>query len=78
MFSQDLSGLEDMGGIHFFHVALESCEGNWELMEEAMQGANAPAEGDERKGGAGEIGKAFLSAGTRRACRGHTCARIWV
>lgn len=59
-----------MGGIHFFHVALESCEGDWELVEEAMQGANAPAEGEERKGGAGEIGKAFLSAG---ACARERC-----
>jgi hypothetical protein len=27
-------------GIHTFHVALESCDGNWALVEEAMKGAN--------------------------------------
>lgn len=67
---QDLSGLEDMGGIHCFHVALESCAGNWTLVEEAMKGANTPVdpEGEERKGGAQGIAKAFLSAGDDRLC----------
>merc|ERR1711916_368418 len=64
----DLSGLEDMGGIHVFHVALEQCQGNWELVEEAMKGANLPVSGEERKGGAGGIGKPFLSAGPDRLC----------
>lgn len=67
---QDLSGLEDMGGVHYFHVALENCEGNWELVQEAMEGANTPVDSaaSERKGGAQNIAKAFLSASEQRLC----------
>ena len=67
---QDLSGLEDMGGVHFFHVALENCEGDWELVEKAMDGANTPVDerAEDRKGGAQLIGKAFLSASAERLC----------
>lgn len=67
---QDLSGLEDMGGVHFFHVALENCEGDWELVDKAMEGANTPVDdyAEERKGGAQLIGKAFLSASAERLC----------
>jgi hypothetical protein len=59
-----------MGGIHCFHVALENCKGNWELVEEAMKGANTPVDpaGDDRKGGAQGIAKAFLSAGVDKLC----------
>jgi hypothetical protein len=67
---QDLSGLQDMGGVSFFHVALENCKGNWELVQEAMDGANTPVEpgAEERKGGADKIAKAFLSASDDRLC----------
>lgn len=67
---QDLSGLEDMGGVHFFHVALENCDGHWELVEAAMNGANTPVDpnGEDRKGGAENIAKAFLSASVDRLC----------
>jgi hypothetical protein len=39
-------------------------------VEEAMKGANTPVdpEGEERKGGAQNIAKAFLSAGDDRLC----------
>jgi len=67
---QDLSGLEEMGGVRYFHVALDNSDGNWELIEEAMEGANTPVEAnaDERKGGAAKIGKALLSASDDRLC----------
>ena len=67
---QDLTGLQDLGGINIFHVVLENANGNWELMEEAMQGANAPVDdsAEERKGGAQGIAKAFLSAGDDCLC----------
>ena len=67
---QDLSGLEDMGGVHYFHVALENCEGSWELVEEAMKGANTEVDpkAEDRSGGAQNIGKAFLSASVDRLC----------
>jgi hypothetical protein len=66
----DLSGLEDIGGVHVFHVSIESAEGNWDLLEECMQAANTPIDetAEERKGGAQNIAKAFLSAGDDRLC----------
>merc|ERR1719231_1020201 len=36
---QDLSGMHDLGGMSYFTVALEKCEGDWELMQAAMDGA---------------------------------------
>lgn len=59
-----------MGGIHCFHVALENCKGRWDLVDEAMAGANTPVDpaSEERKGGAGGIAKAFLSAGDDKLC----------
>ena len=67
---QDLSGLEDMGGVRYFHVALENCEGSWDLTEAAMEGANKPVDpnGEDRKGGAQNIGKVFLSASPSCLC----------
>ena len=67
---QDLSGLEDMGGVRYFHVALESCDGEFPLVEEAMAGANTPVNpnSEERKGGAQNIGKAFFSASQDTLC----------
>jgi lysyl-tRNA synthetase class 2 len=67
---QDLSGLQDLGGVSFFHVVLENCDGNWELVEEAMSGANAEVDpnAEERKGGSANIGKVFLSASEDRLC----------
>lgn len=60
----DISGLSDMGGVKFYHLALESCEGNVHLIKAAMEGMNVEVDetADERKGGAGDIGKMLLSA----------------
>jgi lysyl-tRNA synthetase class 2 len=68
--AQDVAGLSDMGGVNIFHVVLENAKGNWDLMEEAMSGANTPVDecAEERKGGAQGIAKAFLSAGDDRLC----------
>ncbi|EGD73497.1 flagellar associated protein [Salpingoeca rosetta] len=61
---QDLSGMHDMGGISYFHVAMEKCEGSLELLQHALDGANVEVDekADDRKGGAGHLGKMFLSA----------------
>ena len=56
---QDIIGLRDIGGAHYFHVALEHCDGNWELVETAMKATNTIA---------GNIAKAFLSASEDRLC----------
>ncbi len=65
---QDLAGMSDMGGISFFSVAMEKCLGEMSLLEKAIEGANKEVdpEGDDRKGGAGGIGKIFLSANDKR------------
>lgn len=65
---QDLAGMADMGGIRFFHVALENCDGNFDLVNEAMKGANVVVDetSEERKGGAGELGKMFFSASVQQ------------
>jgi hypothetical protein len=67
---QDLQGMHEMGGMKYFTVAMESCEGSWELLEAAMGGANKEVdpEGDDRKGGAGNLGKCFLSCDESKHC----------
>lgn len=42
----------------------ETVEGSWELLDQVLAGANTEVdpEGEERKGGAGALGKLFLSA----------------
>eukprot|EP00178_Gracilaria_changii_P014719 TRINITY_DN412_c0_g3_i1.p4 TRINITY_DN412_c0_g3~~TRINITY_DN412_c0_g3_i1.p4 ORF type:complete len:215 (+),score=53.45 TRINITY_DN412_c0_g3_i1:87-647(+) len=61
---QDLAGMSDMGGVKFFSVALESPSGQWELMDAVLEGMNkeVDANADDRKGGAGHIGKCLLFA----------------
>jgi hypothetical protein len=58
----------DMGGIKFFCVTMEKCLGEMSLVEKAIEGANkvVDEEADDRKGGAGDIGKIFLSANDQR------------
>jgi hypothetical protein len=67
---QDLIGMCDIGGMKYFTVAMETCKGDWELLEAAMAGANKPVDpdGDDRKGGAGELGKCFLSCDEKNYC----------
>uniref|UniRef100_A0A7S3VPK0 Uncharacterized protein n=1 Tax=Dunaliella tertiolecta TaxID=3047 RepID=A0A7S3VPK0_DUNTE len=62
---QDLSGMAALGGVCFFNVSAEEPNGDWKLLEKVMEGANAPVDeaAEERKGGAGDIGKFFFSAG---------------
>jgi hypothetical protein len=59
---QDLSGMCDIGGMTYFTVVMESCEGSWDLLEMAMAGANkvVDPDGDDRKGGAHELIKCFM------------------
>eukprot|EP00892_Ulva_mutabilis_P012403 jgi/Ulvmu1/9535/UM053_0024.1 len=61
----DLQGMCDMGGVKHFNVAVDSPDGSIELIKYVLQGANKEVEegSEERKGGAGAIGKCFYSAG---------------
>jgi hypothetical protein len=53
------------GGVKFFHVALETPGDDMSLLEVALEGMNAEVDeaAEERKGGAGHLGKMLLSAG---------------
>uniref|UniRef100_A0A0G4GR00 Uncharacterized protein n=1 Tax=Chromera velia CCMP2878 TaxID=1169474 RepID=A0A0G4GR00_9ALVE len=65
---QDLAGINDMGGISFFTLSMETPDGNMELLEKVMEGANKEVDeaAEERKGGSGHIAKAFLSSGEQQ------------
>ncbi|PXF44225.1 hypothetical protein BWQ96_06006 [Gracilariopsis chorda] len=61
---QDLAGMSDMGGVKFFAIALETPDGQWDLMDSVLEGMNKEVDpnADDRKGGAGHIGKCLLFA----------------
>jgi lysyl-tRNA synthetase class 2 len=61
---QDIAGIYDMGGLEFYHISLENCLGNMDLVKKAMEGANrvVDEDADDRKGGSGHCAKTFLSA----------------
>jgi hypothetical protein len=59
----EIEGAADMGGLQFFNTTVDLPEGNLELLIESMKAMNAksnPSE-EERKGGAGKIGKILLN-----------------
>lgn len=57
-----------MGGVCFFNVAVDEPEGDLELLQHLLDAANVQVDesAEERKGGAGDLGKAFLSAGDKQ------------
>lgn len=61
--AQDIAGLRDMGGVSYFHVSVDICDSNWELMQACMDAFNKPCpeDAEERTGGADDIGKCLLS-----------------
>eukprot|EP00798_Chlamydomonas_sp_ICE-L_P006506 gene6506-3144_t len=61
----DLDGVCAMGGVQFFNISVDVPEGDFALLEKVMEGANVEVDesAEERKGGAGAIGKMFYSAG---------------
>merc|ERR1711907_222642 len=64
----EIEGAADMGGLQFFCTAVDSPEGDMELLLECVKAMNAksdPTE-EERKGGSGHIGKMIFSAGDPR------------
>jgi hypothetical protein len=62
---QDLAGMSDMGGVKFFHCAVVKPDGSLPLLAKVLAGMNREVDpsADDRKGGAGGIGKMVLSAG---------------
>lgn len=61
---QDLAGMNAMGGVKFFGVVTESVHGSHELLSKVLEGMNKEVDdsADDRKGGAGDIGKTLLYA----------------
>lgn len=53
-----------MGGVSFFHIAVDSAKSSMELLEKVLEGFNKEVDdaAEERKGGAGDLGKILLSA----------------
>lgn len=53
-----------MGGVSFFHIAVEQAKSSMELLEKVLEGFNAEVDesAEDRKGGAGDLGKILLSA----------------
>jgi hypothetical protein len=64
---QDICGLNEMGGVMFFHLTMDNSFGRWDLIELSMEGFNTPVDpsAEDRKGGAGHLGKCLLSAGEK-------------
>ncbi|MEW5297120.1 MAG: hypothetical protein WDW38_005932 [Sanguina aurantia] len=64
----DLDGVSALGGVSFFNISVETPEGDMELLEAVLEGANVEVDeaADERKGGAGKIGKMFFSSGVNQ------------
>lgn len=65
---QDIAGMNAMGGVKFFHIAVESANGEWELLDKVLEGFNKEVDesAEDRKGGAGDLGKILLSASDER------------
>lgn len=63
----DIGGMSDLGGVKFFNVVLESANGELALMDAVLKGMNAEVDesAEERRGGAGHLGKMLLSAGDK-------------
>lgn len=53
-----------MGGVKFFHIAVENAKDNMSLLEKVLEGFNKEVDesAEDRKGGAGDLGKILLSA----------------
>jgi len=64
----DVVGMHEMGGLEFFNVSMDECQGNPELLIAAMDAMNLEVDenAEERKGGAGGVGKMLLSAGDKQ------------
>eukprot|EP00386_Alphamonas_edax_P003086 GDKI01009458.1.p2 GENE.GDKI01009458.1~~GDKI01009458.1.p2 ORF type:complete len:176 (-),score=63.93 GDKI01009458.1:1-528(-) len=61
----DLAGIEETGGTKFFTVSFEGPKGDLEMLKYCLEGANKEVDeaAEERKGGAGKLGKALVSVG---------------
>jgi len=63
----EIEGACDMGGMQFFCTQLDEPDGDMSLLEKGFAAMNAEADPteEERKGGAGNVGKVVFSAGSQ-------------
>jgi len=63
----EIEGACDMGGMQFFCTQLDEPDGDMDLLEKGFAAMNAEADPteEERKGGAGGVGKVVFSAGSQ-------------
>lgn len=61
----EIEGASDMGGLEFFCNSVDEPEGDLDLLVESVNAMNAECKPDdeERKGGAGKVGKMVFSSG---------------
>jgi len=64
----EIEGASDMGGLEFFCTSVDEPDGDAELLEECLKAmcAESKPEDEERKGGAGKVGKMVFSSGTEQ------------
>jgi|Transcript_9787 hypothetical protein len=75
----DLNGTQALGGVSFFNISMDEAAGELVYLEKTMEGSNLEVDesAEERKGGAGDIGKVYLSAGVETlAVIGHLPAAL--
>jgi len=64
----EIEGASDMGGLQFFCTSVDLPDGDVDLLSDSIDAMSAecdPAE-EERKGGAGKVGKMVFSSGVER------------
>lgn len=65
---QDLCGMSELGSMRYFATIMENCDGELAYVQAAIDAANiVPDEsGEERKGGASNLAKCFLSCNVQQ------------
>eukprot|EP00877_Chromochloris_zofingiensis_P006383 jgi/Chrzof1/1999/Cz10g29070.t1 len=63
-----MAGMCDLGGVKFYTLAVDTPNGDLALMDAVLEGMNVEVDesAEERKGGAGHLGKMLLSAGDKQ------------
>lgn len=64
----EIEGASDMGGLEFFCTSVELPDGDLDLLGECIKAMNEESDptAEERKGGAGKVGKMVFSSGTEQ------------
>lgn len=64
----EIEGASDMGGLEFFCTSVDCVDGDVEFLQESLNAMNAECkpEDEERKGGAGKVGKMVFSSSDKQ------------